>query len=378
MKKVKNKLLLPLLLLLTVGTRANDPTDSSVYYEKIVEKFKDSVNNALKYSTGVIKTASGQVKLDVPTGFKFLDKDQSKYVLTKLWGNPESAAEEVIGMIFPEGSDPFADSNYAFVVTYSEIGYVKDEDADKINYDEMLKNLQNEEKEENDKRSKAGYPSVHVVGWAEKPYYDKQRKILHWAKEIAFGGEDGPHTLNYEIRILGRKGMVSLNAVGKMYDLPLVDRDISKVLGVASFTDGNSYFDFDPKVDKVAAWTIGALVAGKILAKVGFFAVILKFLAPLWKFILLAFAGVGAWFRKRLGRKKEGTDYRTEEAQPDGITGEQPEGTEAGHDGIEVVKPEGTEAGHDGIEAVKPEGTEAGHNGVEGTHAEVKPEGGEG
>jgi hypothetical protein len=242
---------------------------------------------------------------------------------------------------------------------------VKDEDADKINYDEMLKNLQNEEKEENDKRSKAGYPSVHVVGWAEKPYYDKQRKILHWAKEIAFGGEEGPHTLNYEIRILGRKGMVSLNAVGKMYDLPLVDRDISKVLGVASFTDGNSYFDFDPKVDKVAAWTIGALVAGKILAKVGFFAVILKFLAPLWKFILLAFAGVGAWFRKRLGRKREGTDYQTEEAQPEGIAGEQPEGVEVRHDRVE-----GTEARHDRVE-----GTGAGHNGGEGTHAEVKPEG---
>jgi uncharacterized membrane-anchored protein len=91
-------------------------------------------------------------------------------------GNPAKASEEVIGMIFPQASDPFSDSSYAFVITYSEIGYVKDEDAD-------------------------GYPAVHLVGWAQKPYYDGKKKILYWAKELKFGEEADEHTLNYEIRI---------------------------------------------------------------------------------------------------------------------------------------------------------------------------------
>jgi len=296
---------IPVLLLLTLCVHAKAPADSSEIYQKAYDHFRDSVNKALTYGTGKIKPDGGKVQLDVPEGFKYLNKDQSKYVLTKLWGNPETAAEDVIGMIFPKDSDPFADSSYAFVVTYSEIGYVKDEDADKINYDEMLKNMQEGEKAENEKRVKEGYPAIHLVGWAEKPYYDEKRKILHWAKELKFGEEEGSNTLNYEIRILGRKGMVSLNAVGKMYDLSLVNRDISKVLSVASFTEGNSYFDFNPKVDNVAAWTIGGLVAGKLLAKAGLFALIAKFLLPLWKFIAVGFVGLGAWFKKKLGLKKE-------------------------------------------------------------------------
>lgn len=308
---------LPLLLLLSICAWAHEPVDSTEIYQKAYDLFRDSINKTLTYSTGKIKPEGGHVMLNVPDGFKYLNKEQSKYVLTKLWGNPESSSSEVIGMIFPEASGPFSDSSYAFVITYSEIGYVKDEDADKINYADLLKNIQEDEKAENEKRVKAGYPAVHLLGWAQKPFYDRQRKILHWAKELKFGEEEGANTLNYEIRILGRKGMLSLNAVGKMYDLPLVNKDIAKVLNLASFTEGNSYFDFDPKVDNVAAWTIGGLVAGKILAKVGFFALIAKFLAPLWKFIILAFAGLGAWFKKKLGRKKEANVQEYHPGQPE-------------------------------------------------------------
>jgi len=309
---------IPMLLALSICAIANVPADSTEIYQKAFDHFRDSINKTLDYKIGKVKPEGGHIQLNVPDEFKYLNKEQSKYVLTKLWGNPESAADEVIGMIFPKDADPFSDSTYAFVITYSEVGYVKDEDADKINYDDMLKNIQEEEKGENEKRVKAGYPAVHLVGWAQKPYYDNQKKILHWAKELKFGEEGGPNTLNYEIRILGRKGMVSLNAVGKMYDLPRVNKDISKVLSVASFTEGNSYFDFDPKVDKVAAWTIGALVAGKLLAKAGLFAIILKFLAPLWKFIVLAFVGLGAWFKRRLGLKK-----KDDEVQPEAIVNEE-------------------------------------------------------
>ncbi len=159
-------LTLPLLLTLSICASAKDPVDSTEIYQKAFIHFRDSINKALNYSTGKIKPDGGHVALDIPQGFKYLNKDQSKYVITKLWGNPESAASEVIGMIFPENSDPFADSNYAFVITYSEIGYVKDEDADKLNYDDLLKNMQEDEKAENEKRTKAGYPAMHLVGWA--------------------------------------------------------------------------------------------------------------------------------------------------------------------------------------------------------------------
>lgn len=297
---------LQLLLCVAITAKATPPDDSTLVEVQKYLQFVDSVNNALKYQTGKIDADGGHVSLTVPAGFKFLNKEQSKYVITDLWGNPESQATDLIGMIFPENSNPFADSSYAFIVTYSEIGYVKDDDAKDIDYDEMLKNMQQEEKEENAQRVKAGYDPVYMIGWAQKPFYDDKRKILHWAKELKFGDEEKENTLNYEVRILGRKGLLSLNAVSTMSGLALVNNDIPKILDIASFTAGNKYSDFDPDLDEVATWTIGGLVAGKILAKAGLFAVIVKFLAASWKFILLGLVPLGAWLRKKFsGRKTE-------------------------------------------------------------------------
>ncbi|NLU91891.1 DUF2167 domain-containing protein [Chitinophaga sp. Ak27] len=292
-------------LFVPLCTHAAPISDSLEISSQQVEKTIDSIRKAQKYETGLIHLPGGKAEIKIPAGFKFLNKEQSKYVLTTLWGNPESNAANTLGMIFPEKSDPFSDSSYAFVVEYEDIGYVKDDDAEKINYDEMLKSLQKDEKEENAQRLKEGYPAIHLVGWAQAPFYDKENKVLHWAKEIHFGDQDGINTLNYQIRILGRHGILSLNAVCTMQELPLVKADIGKVLHMATFTDGNAYTDFDPKIDNVAAWTIGGLVAGKVLAKVGFFAIIVKFLAAGWKFILLGFAALAGFIRKLFRRNKE-------------------------------------------------------------------------
>lgn len=292
------KLLFLFIALLVTGgiVRAND--EDSVTAQIIQQvKLMDSVNKAMKYQSGVVKFSNGIAQLNVPQGFKYLNAEQSKYVLTELWGNPPQP--DVIGMLFPTAGGPFADSNYAFVITYNAMGYVKDEDADKIDYDEMLKEIQKGEKEENLERAKEGYHSIHIVGWAQKPYYDKTNKVLHWAKDIQFG-EQEDHTLNYDIRILGRKGILSMNAVASMKELDMVKADINKVLHIAEFTEGNKYSDFDPKIDEVAAWGIGALVAGKVLAKVGIFAFLGKFL----KFILIALAAGGGFIFKFFKRKK--------------------------------------------------------------------------
>src|SRR5690606_15017687 len=122
--------------------------------------------------------------------------------------------------------------------------------------------------------------------------------VLHWAKEIRFG-ETEEHTLNYNVRILGRKGVLVLNAVASMHELAEVEQNINPVLASFSYADGNKYTDFNPDMDEVAAWTVGGLVAGKVLTKMGFFAILLKNL----KLILLAIAGVGGaawrWFKRK-------------------------------------------------------------------------------
>lgn len=267
--------------------------------------YLDSVDHAMKFEHGTIVLKNSIAKINIPAGFKFLNAEQASFVVTDVWGNPP---QEVLGMILPENAKVTDASSYSFIIQWDEMGFVKDDDADEIDYDDLLANMQEEIETDNEERQKAGYDNIKLIGWAAKPFYDKQHKILHWAKEIKFG--DSPeNTLNYNIRILGRKGVLILNAVAGMSQLAAVNKDISKVLNIVEFTDGNKYKDFDPGVDVVAAVGIGGLVAGKVLAKLGFLGILAKFFAPLLKFgklgIIAIGAGISAVWRFITGKRKE-------------------------------------------------------------------------
>ncbi|MEO7777208.1 MAG: DUF2167 domain-containing protein, partial [Fibrobacteria bacterium] len=135
------------------------------------------------------------------------------------------------------------------------------------------------------------------VGWAEKPHYDKDAHKLHWAKELRFG-DSQENTLNYNIRILGRKGVLVLNAVAGMSSFPAVKEGIRPILDAVDFQEGHRYSEFNPKLDKVATYGIGGLVAGGILAKVGFFKLLLVGLLALKKFLIIGVVAVIAIVRR--------------------------------------------------------------------------------
>jgi uncharacterized membrane-anchored protein len=273
-----------------------DSATTALFHELV---FRDSVVKNMKYQTGVINLEGGFAKLNIPPGFKFLDRQQAEFIITRAWGNPPQTG--ILGMILPEKNDPYTDSSYAFIVSFDDMGYVKDGDAADLNYNDMLKDIQKEEAEANRDRAMRGYESIHIVGWAQEPFYDKKRNVLHWAKQIKFGDAEW-NTLNYDVRILGRKGVLSLNAVASIRELGMVKKDIDKVLNMAEFTDGNRYADYSSGTDKLAVYTIGGLVAGKVLAKVGFFALLLKF----GKFIIIGIVALFAALKRFVfGRKKE-------------------------------------------------------------------------
>lgn len=255
----------------------------------------DSVNATFTYKTGDITLSNGAV-IHVPAGFRFLDNAQSKKVLEELWGNPEN--NKTMGMLFPDNLGPLDESAWAFEISFDGLGYIKDEDAHKTNFNDLLKEMKSDVAKENEVRVKEGFSAVELVGWASPPYYDQENKVLHWAKELKFDHDDH-NTLNYDVRILGRKGVLRLNAIGQISQLPLIKTKIPLIVKSATFTEGHRYADFNPQADNIAVWTIGGLVAGKVLAKAGFFIVLLKF----WKVIAAAVIA-GASFLTRFFRKK--------------------------------------------------------------------------
>lgn len=255
--------------------------------------------DSLDRKTGVIEIEAADAVLNVPEHFYFLNAEDTQKVLVDVWGNPPD--QTTLGMLLPSEVTPFDEDSWAVTIEYEEDGYVSDEDADDINYNDLLVQMKEDTQVSSKERVEAGYETIELVGWASPPYYDANEKKLHWAKELKFG-EEQAHTLNYNIRILGRKGVLVLNFIANMDQKATIDSNLDDVLALAEFDQGSKYSDFDPEIDEVAAYGLGALVAGKVIAKTGFLAVALVFLKKFGVFILI---GLGALLKSIFSRKKQ-------------------------------------------------------------------------
>lgn len=312
------KILTALLMLPTLVALAGDPEpkqeanaeDTSAisdYLDFLLEA--DSLNNLLKYQKGEIGIGDDLAVLQIPENFKYLNPGETDKILVDAWGNPP---RETLGMILPDSVNPYGYDGWGVVITYREEGYVDDKDARKIDYDELLTDMQKDIEEANKQRISQGYGSYELLGWAEPPHYDSEQHKLYWALDLKFDEDVDQNTLNYNVRILGRRGILVLNAVATMDQLDHVREGMGDVMALVDFREGNRYADFNPGVDKVAAYGIGALIAGKAAAKAGFFKVIGMFLLKGWKLIALALIGIGAFLKKVFfGDKKEQRDIAT-------------------------------------------------------------------
>lgn len=265
--------------------------------------WRDSMSalaDRLEWRQGQVVLKDGIATLNVPAGFRYLDADDARWVLEDAWGNPDG--EGTLGMLFPSSVNPVDADSWGVVITFDEDGYVKDDEAATLDYDKLLREMRDDIRAGNADREKAGYEPLELVGWAEPPHYDSVSHKLYWAKELKFGDAD-ENTLNYNVRALGRRGVLVLNAVGSMRQLAPVDSGMRDVLAFVGFNEGHRYADFDPGVDKIAAYGIGALVAGKVAAKAGLLKVLLGALVAAKKFVVLALVAVAGLVRKLLGRK---------------------------------------------------------------------------
>lgn len=257
-----------------------------------------------------IPTSHGDVTLDgglailhLGDAFDFIGRDGALHILVDEWGNPlpETAP---LGMIVPRGTNPMGPNSWAVVVTYREDGHVDDDDAEDIDYDELLEQMRSDDAADNATRRSMGLQELHLVGWAAPPRYDQDTRRLYWARELAVPST-GERVLNYDVRVLGRKGVLSLNAVGDMAQLDAVGESMVTLLGAVELQSGSRYDDFDPDIDELAAYGIGGLIAGKLAMKAGVLAGLFGFLVAAKKAVVVGLVAIGAaiasWFKRRRG-----------------------------------------------------------------------------
>lgn len=266
-----------------------------------VEEFIASLN----FQKGKITLPNGIATLNLGDTFAYLDPKDAERVLVDAWGNPPG--HKSLGMIFPAGVSPVSRDAWGVLITYNQDGHVKDDDAGSINYDDMLVDMKERMEDANAERVKQGYHKLSLVGWAEKPTYDKYNHKLYWAKEL--NSENAPeHTLNYNIRILGREGVLVLNAIAGMSQINQIKSEMKNVLAATEFTKGNTYADYDSSTDRTAEYGIAALVAGGMAAKLGLFGKLFAMLLAFKKFLIIGVIALWVGIKKLLGMNKKQTE----------------------------------------------------------------------
>src|SRR5262245_36890883 len=256
-----------------------------------------SLADRLQYQQGQINLRDGLATIKLTEGFRYLDPAGTETVLTGIWGNP-SSGRPTLGMIVPANFGPLEADSWCVVMHFEEDGYVKDHDADSSNYTRLLKQMKKSTSEASAERVKNGYPAIELVGWAKPPRYEKETHKFYWAKELKFGDSADGNTLNYNLRILGRRGILVLNAVSDLAQFAELEKATPDILGMVDFNPGHRYADYTPGSDKLAAYGLAALVAGGLAAKTGLLKGLFLGLLAMKKFLIIGLIAIAAVLKK--------------------------------------------------------------------------------
>lgn len=300
---------------MTVRAQSASPQDSASADDP--EAKARAFLSSLHQIRGTVKLPDAGAELQLGADYYFLDKDDARRVIVDAWGNPSDQADGVLGLIVPADGNVLND--WAAVVTFQPSGYVSDKDAENQDYDSVLKQIRDGEAQDNETRKKAGFPAMHLVGWAQPPSYDKVNHSLIWARDLQVDGSKND-ALNYDVRLLGRKGVLSLNMIDIMPDLPSIRSEAVKLAATGQFAPGERYTDYQ-EGDKKAAYGLAGLVAAglgvAVAKKLGLLAILLVVLKKGFVFILAALAAAGRWFRGLFGLKPKPKPSSTVLSSPD-------------------------------------------------------------
>jgi uncharacterized membrane-anchored protein len=189
---------------------------------------------------GVIALTSVSAVLRLDDRYQFLD-GPSKRQVDQGAGGPNAQPFATLGVIVPavpEGEP--ANNRWAATVTYRDTGKVP-ESLSEIDDAGLLEQV----KSASDRAPEVGAPTVRYLGWAQQPVYDKQAHTLISAFDI-LRGQQGAPLLLYDIRKLGRRGVLRVTILAPASALAEVStaaRDLSARVG---FVPGSRYEDFQP------------------------------------------------------------------------------------------------------------------------------------
>ncbi|MBX3167211.1 MAG: DUF2167 domain-containing protein [Candidatus Eremiobacteraeota bacterium] len=229
-------------------------------------------------STGPAKIslASNLGTLNLPAGYVYFGEAKTKEQMERGGSSPEDA----IGLVVPAGKE----GNFAVLLRYEKTGYVEDKDAGKIDPKAILESYQEGTEARNEDRKAKGLEAFHVTGWEQEPKYDAKTHVVTWSLQAK--DDKGEQFVNYNTRVLTRKGVLSINLICDNADLPACRPKAQELTAKVAFNPGERYEDYQ-QGDKISAGGLVALIAGGTLLakKTGLIAFLYVMAKPLLLFV---------------------------------------------------------------------------------------------
>jgi len=247
---------------------------------------------SIDWKTGGKGAVGTRAEIEVPAGYRFTGGPGTVRIM-EAYGNLTSGNE--LGFLAPDDLEWFA------MFTFSDVGYVKDDDKDSLDADAILSQMKEGQKAANEEMERRGLGTLEVTGWHTKPFYNPQTNNLEWA--IRLRSSEGGESINYKTKLLGRRGVMDVVLVCDESQMSTVLPEYQKLLDGFAFKAEESYAAFQ-KGDKIAEYGLTGLILGGGLlmaAKSGL-------LAKFWKPIAAGLVIAGAFIKRLItGRSSKET-----------------------------------------------------------------------
>ncbi len=187
------------------------------------------------------------VKLDLPDDFMYLDANTAKEILI-YWGNEASSVKDVIGMIIPKNTPSIQNAEKAWIISYHNVGHIKDNKAANMGFTWILKGLRNSDEYKNTQ-----------IDWAWPPKYDTQHHRLSLPLMYITGTDS---VLSHSQYIFGNSGMIRVEPIVPLSDLQWLRNNDELINNSIGFTQGARYEDFDSTTQAYAYNSVSAFLRG--------------------------------------------------------------------------------------------------------------------
>ncbi len=231
-------------------------------------------------------------EIKLPEGYAFIGPDSLDrfYELTR---NSRSGNE--VGVVL-------SPNDWTLFFDYDDIGYVKDDDKDKLNADKLMSSMSENQDAANAARKERGWDEMRLKGWATPPHYDPKTNNLKWAINLTSSQDNHQEAwINGSIRLLGRGGVMNVTLVSDTAVFKQAEVEADQLLaGGFHYVSGQKYAEFKAG-DKVAQYGLAALVLGggvAAAAKVGLLAQLGAFLGKAWKAVVAGLVAVAVGIKK--------------------------------------------------------------------------------